>query len=41
MGDVEYFLRRMDISVGEECDNNDNTAEALYKAQDTLTYERA
>ena len=41
VGDVEYFLLRMDRSVGGECDNNECTAEALYNAQDTLAYERA
>ena len=41
VGDVEYFLRRMDRSVGGECDDNDCTAVALYNAQDTLAYERA
>ena len=32
VGDVEYFLRRMD---------SDSTAAALYNAQGTLAYERA
>ena len=41
VGDVEYFLRRMDRSVGGGCDNTDSTAEALYNAQGTLAYERA
>ena len=41
VSDVEYFLWRMDRSVGGGCDNNDSIAETLNNAQDTLAYERA
>ena len=38
---MDYFLRRMDRSVGGGCVYTDSTAETLYIAQDALAYERA